>query len=266
MKANRPIKVLLIIFAIVLLILTMGGATVYVYKQANTSEKVTLNLTYGDNFPFSVINYFNDDIRKTFQAAEYKLIIYSAPYCSSCMKEISYIKQTMAILNGNGLESLLLLNEEPKVKNISEIFQGIEELSYVNDDVKVNNSFPYYFLVKDENVIFSTNDMGLMIEKIFDSNIVNIDKCVESANEYLTAKYSDSDSDLLIVALLKTNISDKEILTQYSTEATDSNYKIIPIYDKTSQSTNSIIDMYNLFARIYQVNEYPHIFQIGNVG
>lgn len=266
MKANRLIRTLLVIFATVLLILTIGVTTIYVYKQVNTSEKVTMNLTYGDKFPFGVINYFDDDVRQTFQAAEYKLIIYSAPYCSSCMKEISYIKQTMEILNGNGLESLLLLNEEPKVKNISEIFQGIEELSYINDDVKVNISFPYYFLVKDENVIFTTNDMGLMIEKIFDSDIVDIHKGVESANEYITAIYSDSNSDTLIVALLNDKIPDDEILSKCSTEVMGGNYKIIPIFNKKTQSTNSLVDMYGLFARLYQVNEYPYIFQLGKVG
>lgn len=239
-------KLKFIIALCILVSISIGGYVVY--KKVNVGKPKQLLLQFEESFPNMKMvnsegNEVNTDdifINKT------TLIFYGSKDCSWCISSLKFMKFCInnSIISEH-FNIIYMWEDEIPGKHLE--MNGIPyNINYSLDNKYVLSDIaPSFFIIKENKVIFATNETEKMINKIINS--VDIRGLRESVLKDLYS--STENKDILFVSeeceecqLIKENIDMNQFIT-------------ISNYDME----NAIIDKYMFFSKILTVNTYPSL-------
>lgn len=250
---------LLIVVILATAVLSFICGFMFSIDKKDDGDEMYLSLQFGDMFPFDAIKTDNDN--KISMTNEYSIIFYTSPYCSACAEEISSIQQMMNVLNNNSMDLLLLWDEEPMVANYQ---VSHTPTVWLKDGISIYGSFPQYYILKNNQVYFRSDDLSLLIEKAFSLELLDVEKCQENFLNGLSAKLGCDVNEIALYFKVKDG-SESEGMDEFiDSDDFQLKYNVSTIYSDASNASGQIIDEYGLYRKVFGIDEYPCIAIIGN--
>lgn len=224
-------------------------------KESESAEEILLQ--YGDSI--SNISYQNLSNKNQLlnNKSVYKMVFYVDPYCESCVKNFEIIERMNSIL-GNDLSINILWRQSPK-QDIIEKTGIAGENQYILDKTALLNSYPTYFIVdKSGKIVLCVDDIGRVIKKIIELNILSEDKIISETNNYIYNKISKQNDKPILVYFAMEGCKDCEMAENMMDQNNiHEKYNVLNIYTEESYGEQEFVDVGCLFLEIYKIEWYP---------
>lgn len=265
-------KVLTItILALIAIMLIIFIANVFYVKREY------IDLSYGDNFPNIKVYSSEKKITYITQISnKKKIIFYLSSSCEECIKGLVGIKRMIDIIISDDFDYILLWKESIPEKNIAKYDINKNSNFSLNNSFSLSRRFPTAFIL-DENgkVLFTcSNDYDSIVYKIWDM--------VDDKNASRSKAFSHILKEMNIIN--KDIHNSKELLLYFKNE----NCEMCKVFDEILETKDKInvnnliiltadnnilnkedetmIDFYNIYGKIFDINKYPCIITIDENG
>lgn len=267
--SNKVKNVIIIVQSILLVIITIAGCIYFAPKVVNKIKSIQQSeqhISLLDNI--SELEFYDSNNTKTKFSDKYKLMIYLSKDCSTCISHIPAIKRiNETFCNDQEVELMLMwIDELPDREMLN--YYGLEECSYVLNNIALSDSYNTVFLIdKTNNVIFmQESEYEGILDKIIELNILDKDRLILSTNEY-------------IISNLAKNHSGKPNMIYFSMpgcpDCADADpivysESVIDVFHMTrielvrGAEQYDIKDEYNIFKKVYSIDWYPSFLIIHN--
>ncbi|MCM1538595.1 MAG: thioredoxin family protein [bacterium] len=187
------------------------------------------------------------------------LVVYLSDSCGGCLSSMGTLRDMMGVFGEEEMGyAYLYSNSVPR--NLEEKYGISREFCYcLGENLMLATSLPTFYLVDGDGiVIFSTDKLELVIQKLLAMEIMPQEKLIEQADAYLLERYfTESDRSKIIYFAMK-GCGDCEAADELiDTTAAQERYEMVRIYKDRTEEDGEIGDDFGLFREVYGIVWYP---------
>ncbi len=191
---------------------------------------------------------------------EMNLLVYLSDSCGGCLGSMDTLRDLMGVFGTDEIGyAYLYSNSVPR--NLEEKYGISREYCYcLDENLMLATSLPTFYLVDGEGtVVFRTDKLELIIQKLIALEIVPQEKLVEQADAYLLERYFQAESDKQqIIYFAMKGCGDCEAADELiDSEEVGERYDVVRIYRDKTEEEGEAGDDFGLFREVYGISWYP---------
>lgn len=191
---------------------------------------------------------------------EMNLLVYLSDSCGGCLGSMDTLRDLMGVFGTDEIGyAYLYSNSVPR--NLEEKYGISREYCYcLDENLMLATSLPTFYLVDGEGtVVFRTDKLELIIQKLIALEIVPQEKLVEQADAYLLERYFQAESDKQqIIYFAMKGCGDCEAADEViDSEEVGERYDVVRIYRDKTEEEGEAGDDFGLFREVYGISWYP---------
>ncbi len=191
---------------------------------------------------------------------EMNLLVYLSDSCGGCLGSMDTLRDLMGVFGTDEIGyAYLYSNSVPR--NLEEKYGISREYCYcLDENLMLATSLPTFYLVDGEGtVVFRTDKLELIIQKLIALEIVPQEKLVEQADAYLLERYFQAESDKQqIIYFAMKGCGDCEAADELiDSEEVSERYDVVRIYRDKTEEEGEAGDDFGLFREVYGISWYP---------
>lgn len=269
--SNKNKDKIIIFQSIILLIIIIAGCIYFGPKLINKINNLHWLEQYLEvNENISDLQFYDINNNIADFNDKYKLMIYLSKDCNTCISNLPNLKRLNETFGKDQpLELMLMWVDETPNYELMEYY-GLLEHSFKLNDTHIAESFSTLFLLdENNNIIYMVySDYESMLDKIIELNILDEDKLISNANQYikdnLTKNYSGN-PDLIYFSMPGCpDCADANPII-YSDVITNVLH-VTRIELVKGAEPYDIKDEFSIFRKIYKIDWYPSFLVIENDG
>ncbi len=188
------------------------------------------------------------------------LLVYLSDSCGGCLGSMDTLRDLMGVFGTDEIGyAYLYSNSVPR--NLEEKYGISREYCYcLDENLMLATSLPTFYLVDGEGtVVFRTDKLELIIQKLIALEIVPQEKLVEQADAYLLERYFQAESDKQqIIYFAMKGCGDCEAADELiDSEEVSERYDVVRIYRDKTEEEGEAGDDFGLFREVYGISWYP---------
>lgn len=188
------------------------------------------------------------------------LLVYLSDSCGGCIGSMGTLRDMMGVFGTDEIGyAYLYSNSIPR--NLEEKYGISREFCYcLDENLMLATSLPTFYLVDGEGtVVFRTDKLELIIQKLIAMEILPQEKLIEQADSYLLERYFQTESDKQqIIYFAMKGCGDCEAADELIDSAdVRGRYEVVRIYRDKAEDDGEIGDGCGLFREVYGISWYP---------
>lgn len=242
-KEKKKKVVLSTIVGILLFVigLLVGIVMLYLYMLYHEKQTITY-IEYGDTFD----DYSAEDMNQNSISLETKGInvyFYLSRSCDSCLDILELYKELSNLKSSEDIELFCLWENDIPEEKIQKMQLEEDKVLSLQGKYKFNSVKPYFFVVKDGKVDFTTQDYAELVDRVLYYDDVDKIKKQIFINQFGS---EDINNKALIFVTDETSNIEVEALS-FTDCLIIANYRDEEIY----------YDKYDVYRKIFEIYEYP---------
>lgn len=220
----------------------------------------SIYLENGDNVrKLPVIDADGDSLSGILLEKDMNVVVYLSDSCGGCINSMGTLRDIMGVFGEEEIGyAYIYSNSIPR--NLEEKYGISREFCYcLGENLMLATSLPTFYLADGEGtVLFQTDKLELIIQKLLAMEILPQEKLIEQADTYLLSRYVTEESERqAIIYFAMKGCADCEAADELiDTRAIQERYEIVRIYRDT-QEEGEIGDDCGLFRQVYGIVWYP---------
>lgn len=191
---------------------------------------------------------------------EMNLLVYLSDSCGGCLGSMGTLRDLMGVFGTDEIGyAYLYSNSVPR--NVEEKYGISREYCYcLDENLMLATSLPTFYLVDGKGtVVFRTDKLELIIQKLIAMEIVPQEKLIEQADAYLLERYFQAESDKQqIIYFAMKGCGDCEAADELiDSEEVSERYDVVRIYRDKTEEEGEAGDDFGLFREVYGISWYP---------
>ncbi len=191
---------------------------------------------------------------------EMNLLVYLSDSCGGCLGSMGTLRDLMGVFGTDEIGyAYLYSNSVPR--NVEEKYGISREYCYcLDENLMLATSLPTFYLVDGKGtVVFRTDKLELIIQKLIAMEIVPQEKLIEQADAYLLERYFQAESDKQqIIYFAMKGCGDCEAADELiDSEEVGERYDVVRIYRDKTEEEGEAGDDFGLFREVYGISWYP---------
>lgn len=261
------------IITISILVLIFGGVITFLIfrnQPLSAHSSDVINFEYGESMAtFPVSDHDGNQLEKIPESDKYSLVFYVSDTCGGCMDVIKNFSKMESILGTDEFNYIVLWTDEVPMKIIDKYDINQDYCYSLGGKTRFATSTPsFYILDENQNVLFSTTDMRLLVSKIELLEIVPKEKLKENTIRYISENILPKDSDKKqLVYFEMEGCPDCQAANKVidNSDEIKNAFEITRIYKYDDTDTTRMKDDYGLFKLGLDIQWYPSflIFENG---
>lgn len=224
------------------------------------ANSVLLNFDYQEKFTgFSLEDTDGNEIDRIPNSGKHAVAVYISDTCLSCVDIIKNINRVTGVFGTEDFDYYFLwqdniptnLLDKYKVQNVS---------SYsLQKKTKLATSTPTFFILDEsQQVIFKNEDPSLIVEKMVDLEVIQKDKLISNANNYIKDNIIKQTSDKQqMVYFYMEGCSDCAKADAVLDAEVKAKFDITNIYKYDDTNEDRVKDNFKVFVHAYGIQWYP---------
>ncbi len=257
-------RALIFLFLVVLFASSCKGNDALVLEP----KAELLDLIYGDRMEgFYLCDSHGEEIQSISSDSGHTIIIYLTDNCKSCIELVRDINIFLEMFTSEKLNYFFIWQDDIPVRVLEKYNIPIDNNLSLAGKYKLSSITPTMFIInEDREVMFVSNEVEQIMEKLILDKIVDIHHLREKANKYLLKKNGDREFEKPTLVMFSMEgcpdcIKADKIIEDYKIA---NSYNILKVYREGTDESLGMVDVLSVFKKIYEIDWYPTFVKLKN--